>query len=109
MVRRMTMLLVVLGLAGSVLAFTGCGGDDSSSASEDTTELATTEAETTEAETTEAESTEATATDIDRGDGDECRGRLRHGRELRRVCADRCQGVGCAHRIGQRGRREGSL
>jgi hypothetical protein len=58
------MLLVVLGLAGSVLAFTGCGGDDSSSASEDTTELATTE-ESTETESTETESTETESTETE--------------------------------------------
>lgn len=70
MARRVMMLLVVLGLAGSVLAFTGCGGDDSSSASEDTTEItATEETEATETETetteesTDTESTETTETD----------------------------------------------
>jgi hypothetical protein len=64
MARRLVPLLVIASFALLVFAFAGCGGDDDSSASDDTTltETTTTE-ETTEEETTEEETTEAEDTD----------------------------------------------
>ena len=64
MARRFVPLLVIASFALLVFAFAGCGGDDDSSASDDTTltETATTE-ETTEEETTEEETTETEDTD----------------------------------------------
>ena len=64
MARRLVPLLVIASFALLVFAFAGCGGDDDSSASDDTTltETTTTE-ETTEEETTEEETTETEDTD----------------------------------------------
>jgi hypothetical protein len=64
MARRLVPLLVIASFALFVFAFAGCGGDDDSSASEETTltETTTTE-ETTEEETTEEETTETEDTD----------------------------------------------
>jgi hypothetical protein len=64
MARRLVTLLVVACFGMFVFAATGCGGDDDSSASDDTTltETTTTE-ETTEEETTEEETTEEETTD----------------------------------------------
>jgi hypothetical protein len=64
MARKFIPLLVIASFALLVFAFAGCGGDDESSASEDTTltETTTTEETTTE-ETTEEETTEAEDTD----------------------------------------------
>jgi hypothetical protein len=64
MARRLVPLLVIASFALLVFAFAGCGGDDDSSASDDTTltETTTTE-ETTEDETTEEETTETEDTD----------------------------------------------
>ena len=64
MARRFIPLLVIASFALLVFAFAGCGGDDDSSASEDTTltETTTTEETTTE-ETTEEETTETEDTD----------------------------------------------
>jgi hypothetical protein len=67
MARRFIPLLVIASFALLVFAFAGCGGDDESSASEDTTltETTTTEETTTEEtteETTETEDTDTTET-----------------------------------------------
>jgi hypothetical protein len=66
MARRFIPLLVIASFALLVFAFAGCGGDDDSSASEDTTltETTTTEETTTE-ETTDEETTEAEDTDTE--------------------------------------------
>ena len=65
--KKVHTLLVIASFALLVFAFAGCGGDDDSSASEDTTltETTTTEETTTEEtteETTEAEDTDTTET-----------------------------------------------
>jgi hypothetical protein len=68
MARRLVTLLVVACFGLFVFAAAGCGGDDDSSASDDTTLTETTtteettEEETTEEETTETEDTETTET-----------------------------------------------
>jgi hypothetical protein len=64
MARRLVTLLVVVCFGMFVFAAAGCGGDDDSSASDDTTltETTTTE-ETTEDETTDEETTDEETTD----------------------------------------------
>jgi multidrug efflux pump subunit AcrB len=63
MARRFIPLLVIASFALLVFAFAGCGGDDDSSASDDTTLTETTTTEETSAEETTEETTEAEDTD----------------------------------------------
>jgi hypothetical protein len=62
MARRLVPLLFIACFAMMVFAFAGCGGDDDSSASDDTVATETTTTETTETETTETTETETTGT-----------------------------------------------